>query len=272
MPELPEVQTIVNELRTSVLHATVIRQELSGLSRRRMLKTTVPEMAPFVITDIERFGKYMRFETSIGVRVVLHLGMSGKVVVASRDEPLSPSHAHLQWALADGRHLYLIDPRRFGRIAFYPSGEVIPEEAGMGIDPLSPAFTGKRLRELLNTRSAPVKALLLEQHLIGGIGNIYACEALHRAGVHPLTPGKALSIRAANRLVAEIKAVLDEAITHNGTTIDDYRRVDEKTGEFQNFLQVYGKKTCHCGAAVETIEVAGRNTWFCPTCQKRKTS
>jgi formamidopyrimidine-DNA glycosylase len=266
MPELPEVQTVLRGLWENLSDRTVIAQDVPT---HRMVKTAVPaDLTPFRVTDAVRFGKFIRLDTDRGWRIVLHLGMSGKITVSA---PLSqlPKHLRLHWTLDDGRHVYFIDPRGFGRIAFHPAGIPIPEEEAMGVEPLSGAFTPNRLLTLLHKRSTAVKTLLLDQHLVAGLGNIYVCEALHRAGIHPELPGKDLSPTSAKRLVREIKAVLKAAIAANGTSISDFRRIDDKTGEFQNFLQVYGKTTCACGATIERIVQGGRSSWFCPKCQKR---
>jgi formamidopyrimidine-DNA glycosylase len=266
MPELPEVQTVVDGLRKAVLGLSVTVQEIPP---HRMVKTVVPyDLTPFRITSIDRLGKYIRLDTDRSWTIVLHLGMSGKITISDPVPP--PRHLRLRWELNDGRELHFVDPRGFGRIAFHVRGTIIPELASLGVDPLSDEFTGKVLHSLLARRRSPIRNLLLDQSLIAGVGNIYACEALFRAGIRPDITGAELSPRRAARLADALREVLAEAVAANGTSISDFRRIDDKTGEFQNFLRIYGKKTCRCGAPVERLILANRSAWYCPQCQKGK--
>lgn len=273
MPELPEVQTIVNELNSHVLPRTVIglRECRPGTVVRR---TDAPE--PWRITRASRRGKFIVLHGEHNIRLVAHLRMTGKFVFQSAEEAealypslTNTSHTHVraQFTFTDGSALLFIDPRTFGVIEVMTARQARERLAGLGVEPLSKRFDTDYLQGIFLKRGTPVKALLLRQELIAGIGNIYASEILHRAGIAPQTPAAALLADDLARLVSATRRVLRLAIRHGGTSISDYRRVDDKTGEFQGMLRVYGKPQCRCGAVIQREMLAGRSTWWCPQCQ-----
>lgn len=203
------------------------------------------------------------------MKLYLHLGMSGRVVIAFTDEPAA-NHTHLRIAFgSNGMEMRFIDPRRFGGIWFSSDGS-LPNGRGMGeVGPEPLELSIGEFRNILQRRTQ-VKSLLMDQRRIAGLGNIYCCEALHRAGVHPLTPSHALSAAQAKVLLREIKRVLQEAIAHDGSTYMDYRSTTGEPGTYQQFHRVYqreGLPCRRCKALVERMVTSGRSTFFCPNCQ-----
>lgn len=224
------------------------------------------------VEEVARHGKFLRLGLDDGQTMVAHLGMSGRWTVdGADDEP----HTHFTAVLDDGTAVRFIDPRTFGFIAVYDEGEL--GESGLSrlgpdawTDPPDPADLADRL----SGRTAPIKALLLDQGPLAGLGNIYADEALFRARIHPLAPGGELSERDCGRLLDATHQVLDAAISHGGTTLDDlaYLLPDGRAGENLTRLRVYGREgePCDvCGTPIERVVVRARSTHFCQECQKR---
>ncbi|OIP96878.1 DNA-formamidopyrimidine glycosylase [Candidatus Wirthbacteria bacterium CG2_30_54_11] len=270
MPELPEVETIVRELRSQIIGKSVldILEIRKGTVRYLPAATDIP--CHFgMIRSIDRRGKYLVFRLVTDITIIIHLGMSGKLILADSKDT-RPTHLRAQLALSDDSFLYFDDIRTFGHITVQRSQGPLFFEQRMGIEPLDPGFTAEYLQDRLRRRKSPLKNLLLDQSIVAGIGNIYGCEALYRAKIHPAVRAGSLESSHLKKLVKEIRAVLNEAIGHNGTTISNYRRVDNKTGGFQNFLKVYQKSCCPKGHPIDKLTQAGRSTYFCPVCQKKK--
>jgi|WetSurMetagenome_2_1015567.scaffolds.fasta_scaffold96874_2 formamidopyrimidine-DNA glycosylase len=266
MPELPEVETIVRQLRRQVLGKTVAAvrilwpRTLAGSKRefrRRLLGMTV--------TGVWRRGKYIGIEGEDGAFFTIHLRMTGKLVT----ELSVPDRKHerARFTFADGSLLHFVDARKFGRLRLWPCrGESCP---GLGPEPLREATVLSALRGLRTRR--PIKSVLLDQTVLAGIGNIYADEALFAAGIHPLAPAAALSAGERKRLAGAVPRILKQAIGRRGTTLRNYRSVDDRSGENQEHLNVYGRagESCfECGAKIERIRISGRSSHFCPRCQK----
>ncbi|MDD4147541.1 MAG: bifunctional DNA-formamidopyrimidine glycosylase/DNA-(apurinic or apyrimidinic site) lyase, partial [Candidatus Cloacimonetes bacterium] len=161
-----------------------------------------------------------------------------------------------------------IDPRTFGKISLIKSTNLRYFMPELGVEPLSDDFSADYLQMMLAERNAPIKNLLLDQRLVAGLGNIYVCELLYMARVRPQRSGKSITKKELKLVVKHGKAVLEEALKVGGTSISDYRRIDDKTGEFQNYLQVYQKKECPKGHRLENIRLGGRSSFYCPVCQK----
>lgn len=287
MPELPEAETIARELgaaiagrvigavviaRRDIVHGDVELLE-GGLEGRRVSK--VYRRAKRVIVRVEG-----------GAELTFRLGMTGRVEVCSAGTPVE-KHTHLRIALARwNREVRFRDPRRFGGVwchrsdeghgkdhlgehpAGVPAGDETEHEDDLGPEPLE--LTAREFRRVLG-RTRQIKALLMDQRAIAGLGNIYCDESLHAAGMHPLRRADSLDGEEAKRLLRCIKAVLRKAIRHNGTTLMDYRRPDGAEGSFQRHHRVYQRegKTCRdCGTQIERIVAAGRSTFFCPRCQR----
>jgi len=267
MPELPEVETVVRGLRTAVGGKALI--SVTELRARTVINPAKTDLTKPLgrIETVERRGKYILVTLSSGLHLVAHLRMTGKFILADPPQQLS-SHTRAYLDFDDGTRLLFHDPRTFGQIKVYQPHQSDPAVQALGPEPLTNAFDGVYLHQALTRRQSPIKTVLLNQQVIAGIGNIYACEALYRAGIRPGKPANKLSAPQCANLVAAVQAVLTESLALGGTSISDYRNVDDKTGEFQHFLRVYGKQTCPQGHALNRIKQAGRSTYFCPVCQK----
>ena len=263
MPELPEVQTVVNGLNEAVLPC-----EVGSICELRpgTLHWGVQPQWPLGLANATRRGKFILLHGEGDIVVLAHLRMTGKFTYR---EPQGKSVGHIRaiFELTDGRSLWFVDSRTFGTIEILTAEQAQRRLGGLGREPLDKSFDTGYLRDTFSQRKAPVKTLLLRQDLIAGLGNIYACEILRAAGVDPRREGRSLTRDELTKIVRATREVLHNALRCNGTTIDSYRRVDEKTGEFQNMLRVYGKSTCECGAAIQRTRQAGRSTWWCPACQ-----
>jgi len=268
MPELPEVESIVRGLRDPLAGHTIVRARLSRRDLYRTGSRTLGSIAGSKIEKVDRFGKAIVFRLDPPAALVVHLGMTGNLILAhSGGRPQRQKHRHAVIHTAGGTRLDYVDPRRFGYLWVGPADD-LGTRLGIGPDPFE--LTAPMLRDILGNRTAPIKSLLLHQRLISGLGNIYADEVLFRVGIHPLTTGR-LAAKSADGLLAAARAVLRRAIQHGGTTIRDYRRADGSTGAFQRRLTVYGRtgEPCHrCGTSIERIVLSARSTHFCPQCQK----
>jgi formamidopyrimidine-DNA glycosylase len=269
VPELPEVETTVRGLEKVLQDKRITRVELRrGDLRRAFPQDLGQRLTGARVTSLDRRGKFGLIHTDRGDTLVFHLGMSGKWRV---DPNELHAHDHLLIETEEGRRLALNDPRRFGSVDLVASDEV--EHWGpvgkLGPEPteLDPDW----LRERLRRRSAPIKALLLDQRLVAGLGNIYACEALHRSHINPRRAAGRLSRESIARLVAAIREVIAEAIEAGGSTLRDYARPDGELGYFSKRFAVYDRegKACSCGATVvRRIVQGGRSTFYCPQCQR----
>jgi len=273
VPELPEVETVRRALEAHVRGRRVMRLEARPVQLRRPLD---PERLATALTGARlqtprRRGKHLLVDTSNGGTLLVHLGMTGRLILtdAARDEP---RHTHLVLGLDDGRVLRYVDPRRFGLVHWLEPGEeaLDPSLVRLGSEPLDPDLPAL-LPGLIRSRRAPIKSLLLDQHLIAGVGNIYANEALWRARIDPARAGHRIAPRRLARLATVLKEVLEEAIAAGGTTIRDFASLDTEAGLFAVKLRVYGRLDEPCPACATPIRrrmLAGRSTFFCPRCQR----
>jgi formamidopyrimidine-DNA glycosylase len=277
MPELPEVEMVVRTLRPRLVGERISGVETSGLPLRRPIDRKQLERACVGarVESVRRVGKYWLIDLNngrTGKHVLLgHLGMTGRLLFAEEDAPRAP-HTHAIFRLQKGRELRYVDPRRFGVLCAYAAAEAptSPELAVLGVDPFDAAFTVDYLAAALAASKRDVKAFLMDQSRIAGLGNIYVCEALFRAGIAPKKRSDRLAKKAA-ALHAAIVAALADGIKNRGTSFSDYVDADGQSGGNQHALGVYGreKAACkRCGAAVRRIVQAGRSTFFCPRCQK----
>jgi len=270
MPELPEVETIRRYLREILTDQTV--SAVLHLDERMIKDPVMPgEMLRTGligqrVSNIVRRGKYLFIRWQSRAHLVIHLGMSGRLTWHAPTDPVA-SHTHLRLRFDTGE-LRLVDPRRFGRIGWRSPGE--PLKPGLGVEPLSRQFTPAWLYRRIQGRRQPMKTVLLDQTVIAGLGNIYADEALYRAGIHPLAQPVALDEAAIGRLVGEIQRVLKRAIRHRGTSFSDYVDALGHPGQNQHYLAVYGRtgKPCPtCHTPIERMVIQGRSSHFCPACQ-----
>ncbi|HZV50256.1 MAG TPA: bifunctional DNA-formamidopyrimidine glycosylase/DNA-(apurinic or apyrimidinic site) lyase [Candidatus Dormibacteraeota bacterium] len=276
MPELPEVETVAAQLRSRVVGRTILACRLwtPGMVRHPSPDAFVLRLAGRRIEAVTRRGKYLlhRLSGCGGELLVVHLGMTGTWTCVPAEAP-EPGHLHLVLELDDGCQLRYRDTRRFGRLLLGAEADLLA--AGvlprLGPEPLDPAFTPEALHRLLRGRRAPLKALLLDQRVVAGLGNIYADEACFRAGLRPDRPGGSLSRRSAARLHDALREVLLEAIANGGSSVDDYRDARGEPGRQQERLLVYGRagRPClRCGRRLAVIRLAGRSTVFCRRCQR----
>jgi formamidopyrimidine-DNA glycosylase len=270
MPELPEVETIANGLQK---HVSGDRIESVWLgSKPEPLKSPAAEIARALegarVEQVRRVGKHIVFdlqgaESSGRRQWIVHLGMTGRMLIASAETEL-PKHTHLVARMASGRELRFVDPRRFGRL------EVRRENfSGPGSEPLQ--ISGEDFFRLFHRRAAPIKALLLNQTLLHGVGNIYADESLFGAGVRPRRRANTLTRTELKKLHAALREVLKEAIAAGGSSVSDYVDADGEAGFFQLQHRAYGREgqpCLVCKTRIKKIVVAGRGTHYCPKCQK----
>lgn len=273
MPELPEVETVRRTLEPDLINQKIkaVRVYYGGIIKRPDPEQFVTELAGRMIKGIRRRGKYLIFNVSDGLDLVIHLRMTGQLVVCEPDLPLN-KHTHLVFTLGDGRDLRFTDTRKFGLIYLVEQGryESISGLFKLGPEPLEEEFTPEVLQNSLQKKSGTgLKAFLLDQSQLAGIGNIYADEILFAAGLHPTRPAGSLKPREVKRLYESIRSRLQEGVEMRGTTIRNYVDGRGVKGGFQEKLKVYGRggDFCRCGAVLEKITAAGRTTVFCPRCQ-----
>lgn len=271
MPELPEVETIAASLRAGTdNHPAVTGRVIEAAHLLWERTLAYPGAAEFSqrivgqeIRDVGRRGKFLVFPLS-GDTLLVHLRMSGDLLVESALAPLAPHH-RLTLDLQGGLRLAFNDARKFGRVWLTPESEMVL--GNLGPEPLEETFSAQEFYERLKGRRRQLKPLLMDQSFLAGLGNIYADEALHLAGLHPLRVSDALTFLNAEKLLAAIREVLLEGIRRNGASIDWVYR----GGEFQNYFRVYqrtGEPCLVCGTQIERIVVGQRGTHYCPVCQK----
>jgi formamidopyrimidine-DNA glycosylase len=281
MPELPEVETVVRGLRQSILGRTILSVRLGKtdfIDDPVALEEHLPGRR---IEVIERFGKFMLLRLSAAASdagvdangdaapaaLLVHLGMTGQLAPSSAAQP-SNKHTHVYLTLDDGRELRYTDARRFGRMAYLTAVPLAEELRAFGVDPLEVNTTEFAAR--IRTRSARIKALLLDQSVLRGVGNIYADESLWRAKIHPARLGNRLSAREAETLRKALQDILKKAIVMRGSSISDFLDADGEPGEYQRRHRAYGREgeRCYrCRTLIRRIIVAGRSSYFCPKCQ-----
>src|SRR5437763_16219370 len=274
MPELPEVETVRAGLEPKLLGRRLERVEILDPRVTRPVDPVevAAELEGERIAALDRRGKYLIVRFGTGRVLLIHLRMTGQLLHANGDSlPAEDAHRRAVVRLDDGSDVVYRDVRRFGTWLL-----VEPEEIGtylddrVGHEPLARAFTPKRLGEALARRQAPVKAALLDQRRLAGIGNIYADEALWRARIHPLRPSGKLTQDETRALHRGIRAALKAGIARQGATLSTYRTPDGGRGLMQHEFKVYGRadEPCErCGTPIEKIRAAGRGTWYCPACQ-----
>ncbi|WP_333840486.1 bifunctional DNA-formamidopyrimidine glycosylase/DNA-(apurinic or apyrimidinic site) lyase [Novosphingobium sp.] len=270
MPELPEVETTVRGLATMLDGETITRVSVRRPDLRRPFP---PELAQVLtgarVTGLSRRAKYGLVHTNRAITMVFHLGMSGRWRI---DPGEIAKHDHLVLETGHGHVLALNDARRFGSVDLVDTAalDAWPPFAALGPEPLGPGLTAAHLQRAFAGRIASIKLLLLDQRVVAGLGNIYVCEALHRARINPERAGGSVSLAALKRLVPEIRAVLEESIAAGGSTLRDYARPDGELGYFAKDWRVYGREgdPCACGGTVARVVQGGRSTFFCAGCQK----
>ncbi len=269
MPELPEVEVTVREIRDSIVHQTIKFIKINNFKLRSPIPSEIATLSNLKVLDVCRRAKYIIISTDKGY-FLIHLGMSGKLWLTKKDLPLR-KHDHVEIIL-DKCDLRLNDARRFGLFLYFKTKEELNAckfIANLGIEPLDEAFDANYLLSHLH-KNTLIKIDLMNGKIVVGIGNIYASEVLFKAGVLPTHKGGAITLDQAKKIVQAIKDILPKAIAMGGTTIRDFSGADGKAGEFATFLQVYNRKgeSCpKCGATIEQLVISNRSTYFCPNCQ-----
>jgi formamidopyrimidine-DNA glycosylase len=285
MPELPEVETIRRSLAPDL-----VGRRITGVQVHRPAHIVVGEGAQTMalpasgektpeaealaqaltgqrVAGLDRRGKFLVIHLDSGERLVIHLRMTGSLLLRPAADPL-PAHASITWTLDDGKVLHLTDLRRFATVWLVPDES--PVIAKLGPEPLDTGFTADSLAASLARRKAPVKAVLLDQGVVAGLGNIYVDEALFEAGVHPQRPASSLTRPEIERLHAAITGVIGRGITNRGTSLRSYRDGQGARGRNQESLRVFRRtnQPCpNCGTPIQRLRVGGRATHFCPSCQ-----
>lgn len=274
MPELPEVEVLRRSLEPLLVGDAVARVEVRAPSLREPIDREGLErrVAGRRIEGLSRRAKYLLVELAGGSTLAVHLGMSGRLTLAGGGEAPEP-HEHLAFHLASGRKLRFRDPRRFGLAFALPTAGLTADRhfAHLGVEPLSEGFSGETLRRSARGRRGPVKAFLMDSHVVAGVGNIYACEALFRAGIHPSRSVGRISRHRWERLARAVVEVLSQAIVEGGTTLNDFRNGAGESGYFQVSLAVYdreGEPCVRCGAQIRRAVHSNRSTFYCPRCQR----
>ncbi len=273
MPELPEVETIRRGMETVLPGKTIDSVEINyaGTIKAPPYDELARLLPGMTFTGTGRRGKYLLLYLDDKSVIVVHLRMTGRLFF-SEQQLQSDKHTHLVMNFTDGSHIYFHDVRKFGTIWWLPLSRLneIKGLAALGPEPLSAQFNAEYFINKAKGRSTSIKALLLNQGFVAGLGNIYADEILHRSGILPTRPVNSLSEEEVKALVEAVRLVLSEAISRRGTTFSDYRDAAGLSGSFQNSLRVY-QRHCEpcpsCGTAICRSVVAGRGTHFCPGCQ-----
>ena len=274
MPELPEVETIAADLRPHLVGKTIVRGALNFLT---IVRHPEPEVfadgiAGMRIETVLRRGKYILIGLRDHLLLVVHLGMTGQLRIVDEATPVE-KHTHAVFYLDDGQQLRYRDPRRFGRLLLGTEEELLAARKmpRLGPEPIDPEFAADELYRRLRKRRGPLKAVLLDQRAIAGVGNIYADESLHRAGLRPTRRANTVSKKSARRLHESLRDSLQTAIANRGSSVDTYRDAWGEMGGQQEELLVYGRagEPCFtCGRPLSAIRIAGRTTVFCRHCQR----
>jgi formamidopyrimidine-DNA glycosylase len=275
VPELPEVEITRRHLDEAMAGRTFESVTVTHVRTSRHNGTPLEveqRLAGRRIESVGRKGKFLVAPLDDGQTLVAHLGMSGRFAVETEDVPLA-AHTHFRARLDDGTEIRFVDPRTFGFVAVFTDEEL--EESGvarLGPDAWIDLPTTDELAVALSRRTAPIKALLLDQGPVSGLGNIYADEALHLAGIHPLRPGNSLTAVELERLRSAVGQVLASAIENGGTSLDDlaYLLPDGRAGDNMDRLLVYGRTDlpcARCGTPIERLVIRGRSSHLCPSCQ-----
>lgn len=272
MPELPEVETVRRGIEPHVIGRTIQRVVVRDARLRWPIPATLPSaLEGQRVEHVARRGKYLLLSLSGGDRLLIHLGMSGRLLVLAPNHPLK-KHDHVDIELSSGVLLRYHDPRRFGAMLLWRKDE--PEHEllrHMGPEPFSAEFNGDYLFDLSRGRSAPVKNFIMDGHVVVGAGNIYAAESLFRAGIRPNKAAQKLTRAQYQTLAQTIREVLEEAVQQGGTTLKDFAGADGAPGYFQQKLFVYGREGEPCLACKTTIKrlvIGQRASCYCPRCQR----
>jgi formamidopyrimidine-DNA glycosylase len=287
MPELPEVETVRRGLAPALEGRRIEAVRLNRADLRFPFPERFAErLAGARVETLSRRAKYLLARLDTGEVWITHLGMTGRFTVTAPQlaarpgdfyfaTPPDPAHTHVEIALEAGAHLAFNDPRRFGYMDVIPEAalETHPYFSGMGPEPLGNGFSAALLAEKMKGKKTPIKAALLDQRIVAGLGNIYVCEALHRAGISPKRLAGRISSARLDALAVSVRAVLEEAIEAGGSTLRDYAGADGALGYFQHRFNVYDREGAACAkpgcpGVVRRLVQSGRSSFYCPACQR----
>ncbi|MEQ9258983.1 MAG: bifunctional DNA-formamidopyrimidine glycosylase/DNA-(apurinic or apyrimidinic site) lyase [Roseovarius sp.] len=283
MPELPEVETVRRGLAPVMEGARIACAEVNRPDLRWPLPERMAErLTGAKVLGLRRRSKYILADLDTGETLLVHLGMSGRILVSGdplghfvHEHPAPEKHDHVVFHMENGARITFNDPRRFGAMDMFATdiAETHPLLQKLGPEPLGNTFSEAYLAEALKGRNTPVKSALLDQRIVAGLGNIYVCEALYRARISPRRRAGTISARRAMGLVPVIRDVLTDAIAAGGSSLRDFRQADGELGYFQHSFDVYGRegapcKTEGCEANVARIVQSGRSSFYCPRCQR----
>ncbi|SEO58821.1 DNA-(apurinic or apyrimidinic site) lyase [Salinihabitans flavidus] len=283
MPELPEVETVRRGLEPVMTGAVIAHARVNRPDLRWPFPANMAQRLTGARVDrLRRRSKYILADLDTGETLLIHLGMSGRILVSGdplgrfvHDHPAPERHDHVVLDMDNGARVTFNDPRRFGAMDLMPTGSehLHPLLARLGPEPLGNEFHETYLSEALRARNTPIKSALLDQRLIAGLGNIYVCEALFRAGISPRRRARNISRARGAALVPIIRQVLSEAIAAGGSSLRDYRQADGELGYFQHSFDVYGRegapcRALGCDARIARAVQSGRSSFYCPQCQR----
>lgn len=283
MPELPEVETVRRGLAPAMEGFVIARAQVNRPDLRWPFP---PNMADRLtgkrVLQLRRRSKYILADLDSGETALIHLGMSGRMLVSGdplgqfvHSHPAPEKHDHVVFDMENGARITFNDPRRFGAMDLFTTakGESHPLLISIGPEPLGNAFDEDYLVEALSRRNTPMKSALLDQKVVAGLGNIYVCEALYRSKIHPTRPARRVAKDRIASLVPIIREVLSDAIRAGGSSLRDFRQADGELGYFQHSFDVYGRegapcRSTGCTSTIRRIVQSGRSTFYCPTCQR----
>jgi formamidopyrimidine-DNA glycosylase len=282
MPELPEVETVRRGLESSMTGALIVQADINRPDLRWPFPERMAErLTGAKVLQLRRRSKYILADLDSGETLLVHLGMSGRMTVSGdplgqfvHEHPAQAKHDHVVLHMGNGARVTFNDARRFGAMDLLETATAAthPLLVKIGPEPLGNDFHEAHLIERFRNKKSPVKTALLDQHIVAGLGNIYVCEVLYRAGIDPTRQAGDLRRGEVQSLVPLIREVLTEAIAAGGSSLQDYRQADGELGYFQHSFKVYGREgevcsAAQCGQDIARISQSGRSTFFCPKCQ-----
>ena len=276
MPELPEVETVIRGIRTRLLNQTINKCELSSKKLRYPLTRNFKKSILFTkVINISRRAKYILINLNNDKTIIIHLGMSGRIILSSNNKNLKFKHTHMTLYFKNNIVAKFIDPRRFGCLLVIDTEDIFQNKLfiNLGPEPLSRNFNPLYLKRACQNKKTTIKSLIMNQSVVVGVGNIYASESLFLSGINPGKKAFLITFDQCNKLVRNIKFILNRAIKLGGTSINDYSMVNGMLGYFQNELKVYERegKNCikkTCNGRILRIVIAQRSTYYCSHCQK----
>ncbi|MGX9355985.1 bifunctional DNA-formamidopyrimidine glycosylase/DNA-(apurinic or apyrimidinic site) lyase [Roseobacteraceae bacterium S113] len=283
MPELPEVETVMRGMAPAMEGTRIVRADVNRPDLRWPFPERMAErLSGQDVQRLRRRSKYILADLSSGESLLIHLGMSGRILISGdplgqfvHDHPAAEKHDHVVFHMENGARITFNDPRRFGAMDLLETATAESHAllASIGPEPFGNSFNEAYLTEALAQRNTPIKSALLDQKLVAGLGNIYVCETLYRVGVSPRRKARNVPKAKVSAMVPVIREVLQEAIDAGGSSLRDFRQADGELGYFQHSFDVYGREgaLCHtpeCGAEIQRIVQSGRSSFFCPSCQR----